>query len=270
MRAPLVHPGLASSALLLLLLVACGASRDADLFRKGGTLPEAGAGGSASGINGGAGSVGGGSGGTSGSAGNGAGAAGSAPDSAGQGSVSPNGGATSGAGGSTSTAGASGSMDTAGSPGLSDCVRYGTGATYFSGTRHCYAVVNEPATYEAAQEQCVTLGGHLVTLANQAENDFVWNLNSEEHWIGASDGKAPTSSGKGTFTWLTGEPFAYTNWSKHQPDGSSTDCGASGLTGPCYEHCAFQWTGGEHDGEWNDRFCLHTIKTVCELEGGQP
>ena len=138
-----------------------------------------------------------------------------------------------------------------------------------SALRNCPAstlVVNEPATFAAAQANCKTLGAHLVTLANEAENDFAWGLNSEEHWIGSNDGKGPNNSTEGTFTWLTGEPFTYTNWSSNQPNTSDTDCGDSGLTGHCYEHCAFQWTGGEHDGQWNDRFCLHTIAAICEWD----
>ena len=125
------------------------------------------------------------------------------------------------------------------------------------------------ATFAAAQAHCKTLGGHLITLENEAENDFAWSLNSEEHWIGSNDGKGPNNPDEGTFTWVTGEPFTYTNWSSGQPNTSDTDCGESGLSGHCYEHCAFQWTGGEHDGQWNDRFCLHTIAALCEFEAGK-
>jgi hypothetical protein len=268
MRVTLAHVGPTVSALLLLHLAACGGPHDANLFRSSGTIYENGGAGNAGAAGGGAGNAGGSSG-LGGVGGSPEGAAGSALDSAGVGSGSANGGAASGGSSSVGDGGASGATPAGGSPGLSDCARFGADASYFSETRHCYVVVHEPATYADAQTQCETLGGHLLTLSSQAENDFAWNLNSEEHWLGASDGKEPNSPTGGKFTWVTGEPFAYTNWSTHQPDASNSDCGASGMTGPCYEHCAFQWTGGEHDGEWNDRFCLHTIATICEIEAAK-
>ncbi|MES1172872.1 MAG: C-type lectin domain-containing protein [Myxococcales bacterium] len=278
MRVLLANAGLVAGGLLSLGLAACGAPHNSDLFRSSGTLGESGAGnasGAAAYPNAGGAGV---------SAGKPEGAGGDADDSGGESSAPPNGGAGSAAGaspnggasgggatgGGASGGGASGGSALGGSAGsFSDCAQFGADATYFPDTQHCYLVVHELATFTAAQAHCKTLGGHLVTLANEAENDFVWGLNSEEHWIGADDGKGPNNPEPGTFSWVTNEPFTYTNWSSNQPNTSDTDCGDSGLMAHCYEHCAFQWTGGEHDGQWNDRFCLHTIAAVCELEAAK-
>jgi hypothetical protein len=46
-----------------------------------------------------------------------------------------------------------------------------------------------------------------------------------------------------------------------------TDCVDGGS---CYEHCAFQWKGGERDGMWNDRYCMHTIASICEWDSIPP
>ena len=73
----------------------------------------------------------------------------------------------------------------------------------------------------------------------------------------------PKQSGAGTYTWLTDEPFDYTNWSQDQPNASKTECDGGG---DCYEHCAFQWKGGDHDNQWNDRYCAHTIASICEWD----
>ena len=147
-----------------------------------------------------------------------------------------------------------------------DCAAHGADATYYSGTQHCYLVVRDLSTYADAQARCTGLGAHLATIANEDENGFVWGLDTNEHWIGTSDNKGPKEAGAGTYTWVTGEPFNYTAWSAGQPNASKTTCGETSGGGDCYEHCGFQWTGGEHDGQWNDRYCLHTIESICEWD----
>ena len=253
MRVLIANAGVTAAALLLLGLAACGAPHNSDLFRSSG-LGDSGGAGNASGA-------------TADPGGTSSGSSGGSPHatagdhSGGESSAPPSGGA-----GAYSGGGASGASPAAGN---GDCARYDADASYFSQTGHCYLVVHELATFTTAQAHCKTLGAHLVTLTSEAENDFAWSLNGEEHWIGANDGKGPNDPDKGTFGWLTGEPFTYSNWSSNQPNTSDTDCGESGLMPHCYEHCAFQWTGGEHDGQWNDRFCLHTIAAICEFEGAQ-
>lgn len=176
------------------------------------------------------------------------------------------GGAATGAIGASAGSGATGAI--AGDAGtFSDCAQLGNDATYFSQTQHCYLVVHDLLTFAAAQQKCAQLGAHLVTIANEAENDFAWSLLPEEHWIGSRDGKGPKEAGAGTYTWLTGEPFVYVAWSAEQPNASKTECGDTNGGGTCYEHCAFQWASGEKDGQWNDRYCLHTVASICEWGG---
>jgi hypothetical protein len=267
MRVLSANAGLTAGVLLFLGLGACGAPHNADLFRSRSSLGESGAantGGSAASSN---------AGGAGASARPPEGSAGDADDSGDESSAPPNGGATSGGGGSASGAGglASGGAAHAGSSGgpFRDCSQFGTDASYFSDTQHCYLVVHELATFANAQAHCETLGAHLVTLANTAEDEFAWGLLGEAHWIGATDGNGPNDPKQGAFSWVTGEPFTYANWSSGQPNTADSDCGESGLAGHCYEHCAFQWTGGEHVGQWNDRFCLHTIAAICEWDSAK-
>jgi hypothetical protein len=259
MRASFSNARRIAGAVSLFGLVACGSSPDPDLFRTGATL---GGGGGESNLAGSS-SAGepGGTGGASTHMGDGGGA------SAGKLEGLAGAGGNPGAGG-VATAGGAGAGGASGGSPLSDCNEFGADATYSSETQHCYLVVHELATFADAQAHCQALGAHLVTLADQDENDFAWSLNAEEHWIGANDGKGPKQAGQGSYAWVTGEPFTYTNWSSGQPNVSDTDCGGSSLTGHCYEHCAFQWTAGEEDGQWNDRFCLHTIASLCEWDSG--
>jgi lectin-like protein len=148
--------------------------------------------------------------------------------------------------------------------GPNECSAFSADAKFLPSTQHCYLVDTELRTFAAAQEHCTMLKAHLVTLSDEAENDFAWSIHAEEHWIGSKDGKAPKQSGAGTYTWITDEPFNYTNWSSDQPNASKTECVESG--NDCYEHCAFQWTGGQRDNQWNDRYCMHTIASICEWD----
>lgn len=259
---------LATGILLSLGFVACGSKPDAGLFRVGGTLgggANAGDGPSeTSGESNAAGSSG------SSAAASASNAGDSSASGASHGGTSGNtgngGAATASGGGSSGAPAAGGEAGGAGQIGSSECGVHGANATFFSGTQHCYLVVHELATYADAKTHCSSLGAHLVTLSNKAEDAFAWSISPEEHWIGASDGKGDKEPDPGTYSWVTGEPFTFTNWSSGQPNASQTQCGDSNGGGTCYEHCAFQWTGGEHDGQWNDRYCMHTIAAICEWD----
>ncbi len=180
---------------------------------------------------------------------------GGAPNGGSPGAGAPNGGSP--GAGAPNGGGGSGGM-------VSECSADGAGATYYSETKHCYLVVRDMATFAEAKAHCASLNAHLVTLSDQQENDFVWSLDTNVHWIGTTDGKGPRENNPGTYTWVDGEPFTYTNWSAGQPNASQATCTDGG--GNCYEHCGFQWSGGAVPGEWNDRLCTHMIEAVCEWD----
>ncbi len=156
-------------------------------------------------------------------------------------------------------------MSDAGSgSGSPECSALDANAAFLPSTHHCYLVDDEPRTFAAALAHCKLLDAHLITLSDEAENYFAWSIHGDEHWIGSQDGKSAKQSGVGTYTWVTEEPFDYSNWSPDQPNASKTECVEGG--GACYEHCAFQWKGGQHDSQWNDRYCMHTIASICEWD----
>jgi hypothetical protein len=261
--------------LLLLAFAACGSpSNERSLFSQRPAQISSAAGGSGAGI--GLGEPHAGSPGSSGSSDAASGAAGSTAlsndragtDSGGAASAS----AGKGSGGAASAGKDSGGAENAGDSALagggnepSACAAYGVDAAYFSDSQHCYLAVHELLSFAAAQSNCVALGGHLVTIADDAENAFAWSMSAAEHWIGANDGKGPREPGVGSYAWLTGEAFSYEHWTAGQPNASATDCNGNGGAG-CYEHCAFQWNGGG----WNDRYCLHMIESVCEWDTTAP
>ena len=81
-----------------------------------------------------------------------------------------------------------------------------------------------PATSSSTPDR-ITLGGHLVTINDQAENDFVFNTFAALHpnddlWIGFNDVAV-----EGTFEWVSGEPITFTNWQPEPNDLFGEDYG---------------------------------------------
>jgi len=75
---------------------------------------------------------------------------------------------------------------------------------------HTYAVYDVGMTWKEAKAYAENLGGHLVTITSQAENDFVTNLirncTKNLYWIGAE-----SEQRWGYWKWVTGEAWGYTN-----------------------------------------------------------
>ena len=128
----------------------------------------------------------------------------------------------------------------------------------FSFKGHSYALFSNADTWEDAEKYCESLGGHLVTINSKEENDAVWafarNSGYESVFIGLSDAEE-----EGTWKWVTGEPFTYTNWAEGQPDGFTED-----------ENFA-EFAFSNNNGKWNDyEFKAHKENTavsyICEWD----
>lgn len=106
---------------------------------------------------------------------------------------------------------------------------------------HTYRLL-APTSWSAAEAEAVSLGGHLATIRNASEQQWIWSAfgsSSDILWIGIND-----VATEGKFTWTSGEPITYTNWGPNEP--------------------ANWWVGGEnwgslwrnmsigYDGQWND------------------
>jgi flagellin len=88
-------------------------------------------------------------------------------------------------------------------------------------------------TWTDAKAAAEAMGGHLATITSSTEqNSIVNQLGSltTNAWIGATD-----ENTEGTFEWVTGETFDYSNWALGEPN----DAGA----GEDYAHLftSFQW-----------------------------
>ena len=103
-----------------------------------------------------------------------------------------------------------------------------------------------------AEADCVSEGGHLVSIESLNENNVVYNLRGtgtsfgDDIWIGLND-KAVENS----FVWSDGTVSSYRYWSDNKPDGDS-DC-----------------TKMISSGKWDDYYCsvfFFRHRYVCETQ----
>ena len=83
---------------------------------------------------------------------------------------------------------------------------------------HLYTIVDNNTSWTDAENKAIALGGHLVTIRSQAENDWVFNLAVSSTgsgvygaWIGMY--QLPGSpEPAGGWVWSSGEAVTYTHW----------------------------------------------------------
>jgi hypothetical protein len=74
---------------------------------------------------------------------------------------------------------------------------------------HLY-ILSDPDTWHGAQAQAQSLGGNLVTINDQAEQDWIEdNFGGQNLWIGLTDSEIYGKT-EGDFEWTSGEEFSYT------------------------------------------------------------
>jgi len=95
---------------------------------------------------------------------------------------------------------------------------------------HSYYRSTGSMTWTNARQACLNMGGHLVTVTSQSENNFIFNL-WPSGWIGLTDEVV-----EGQWRWVTGEPFSWSNWNGGEPNNAGNED-------------YIQFVGG---GKWND------------------
>ncbi|XP_052024416.1 low affinity immunoglobulin epsilon Fc receptor isoform X3 [Apodemus sylvaticus] len=110
----------------------------------------------------------------------------------------------------------------------------------------CYYFGKGSKQWIQARFTCSDLGGRLVSIHSQKEQDFLMqHSNKEDSWIGLQD-----LNMEGEFVWTDGSPLSYSNWNPGEPNN-----GGQG------EDCVMM----RGSGQWNDAFCRSYLEAwVCE------
>ena len=111
-----------------------------------------------------------------------------------------------------------------------------------------YYFSNVDTTWYEADNMSDNVGGHLVTISSEEENDFISSLiqqTGNNSWIGFSD-----IATEGDWVWTTGEDVVYTNWAAGEPNDQND------------EDCAEMYG----DGSWNDNQCDWDRAFIMEVD----
>lgn len=109
---------------------------------------------------------------------------------------------------------------------------------------HRYYLLTE-TSWTAAEAEAVALGGHLVTINDEAEHNWVYSTFGHlggvprSLWIGLRE-----SNVEGTYEWVSGTPLSYTNWGANEPNNA--------YGGESYGMIIGNNAPASHLGRWND------------------
>jgi hypothetical protein len=114
---------------------------------------------------------------------------------------------------------------------------------------HEYELIPIDRKWLEASADCEILGGHLVTIATEEENNFVASLVSEAQIVEVLIGFTDQDT-EGEWQWITNEPVTYTNWDPGEP----ADAGQE------------DYAGIRNDGRWPDLQVYEERPYVCEWD----
>ena len=109
---------------------------------------------------------------------------------------------------------------------------------------HSYYRSTGLATWTTARTNCANMGGHLVTITTAGEQSFIYGL-WPSGWIGLTDEVV-----EGTWRWVTGETYSYSNWNSGEPNNSGNE-----------DYVQFV-----SNGKWNDLNNTQSLAYVLEFE----
>ena len=128
-----------------------------------------------------------------------------------------------------------------------DVADYG-GSTLFNYNGNTY-LLSTAGTWQQGQSQAQSLGGNLVTINDQAEQDWlVTTFGGEQLWIGFTDEVT-----EGQFKWVSGETSTYTNWYPNEPNNAGNE-----------DYVGMNFGGA---GKWND-YGSNTFRGIIEIITG--
>ncbi len=128
---------------------------------------------------------------------------------------------------------------------------------------HLYAAFDVEMNWYDAYKYCDSLGGHLVTITSQEEQNFITEIVSSRtlpanrqtyyYWVGAIKNTAG-------WEWITGEKFSYTAWGKYGLDGYIANWHIGITTS------LVGGQSGMNVGDWEDIYHVDGEGIICEWE----
>ncbi|HEX4122353.1 MAG TPA: lectin-like protein [Verrucomicrobiae bacterium] len=118
-----------------------------------------------------------------------------------------------------------------------------TGPIVNPDNHHTYMLLR-PANWERSERIAEKLGGHLATIRNQAEEDWIFKTFGKYGgtrrllWIGLND-----LENRFHFSWASGESVSYTDWARGDPDNA----GPRGQ-----DYAAIFFPGHSQENKWKD------------------
>lgn len=108
-----------------------------------------------------------------------------------------------------------------------------------------YLLTSEQTDWNSAQAEAESLGGNLVSINSQAEQDWLTNtFGTQRMWIGFTD-----RDNEGSYEWISGDPVSYTNWAPGEPNNAGGQ-----------DYAVINWnTNGQWDDQRADQSVLRGI-----------
>ncbi|XP_055010163.1 macrophage mannose receptor 1 [Boleophthalmus pectinirostris] len=128
-------------------------------------------------------------------------------------------------------------------------------AGYISWYLNCYKLVEEAATWDAAQTACAQAGGNLASIDMSYDQAFVAGVvlqGKADAWIGLK------RKGNNSYAWTDGWPVFFTQWGPGEP---------SNLEG---EGCVSMHASRFFHGTWNDTNCNDAKPYICKISKETP
>lgn len=132
---------------------------------------------------------------------------------------------------------------------------------------HVYQRYEDEMDWNEAKTYCESLGGHLVTVTSQGEQDAVEKIlvngKFEAYWMGAYVKNKQ-------WYWITGEEFEYQNWSPNEPNDEDEDM--------CMQ-MFYDYKGTlNYIGKWDDSYIdgdryrggIREQGFICEWDSSEP
>ena len=129
---------------------------------------------------------------------------------------------------------------------------------------HTYMVYDTSLSWSEAKVFCENLGGHLVTINSEEEQQFLIELaklsSKKNLWIGAKSDK------NGTYSWITGETFEYTNWAENEPNNVFNSQFTAMMYTQNSSHIAGSWNDENENGRDWPEYYLEDFGFICEWQ----